>query len=94
MESPDLSIEKKAAKMAANELLMSRVEVASNIREVLVDSGRIILLNDEGRSLVDSKFKSDVFPFFLVSDDNIVGNTSLREEVLCDFAVGAGGGGD
>ena len=81
--------------MAAYELLMSRVEVASNIRKVLVDSGRIILLNDEGRSLVDSKFKSDVFPFFfLVSDDNIVGNTGLREEVLCDFAVGAGGGGD
>ena len=87
--------EKKAAKMAAYELLMSRVEVASNIREVLVDSGRIILLNDEGRSLVDSKFKSDVFPFvFLVGDDNIVGNTGLREAVLCDFAVGAGGGGD
>ena len=59
---------------------MSRVEVASNIREVLVDSGRIILLNDEGRSLVDSIFKS--------------GNTGLREEGLCDFAVGAGGGGD
>ena len=81
--------------MAAYGLLMSRVEVASNIREVLVNSGRIILLNDEGRSLVDSKFKSDVSPFFfLISDDNIVGNTGLREEVLCDFAVGAGGSGD